>query len=307
MFIGTSYLKILYISFIYSIYTVCTVVKRIFIFIFLPVNVDFYAVMQYNDRCIVRANNRGEITDCMVTERIVEFEGKNIYYQFEQKKVKNLNLRVRRDGSVYVSASPRVALKRVDEFVRSNGGFILKAQDRIAKAERERPQPKEYIDGEKFTIMGKGLCLKVIPALKNEVLSDDDNIYLKVKDPEDPALKKRLMDKYFDKRCREVFEKLLIKLYPGAAEYGVPMPEMRMRYMKSRWGSCMPGKGVITLNKYLLSFPEECIEYVIMHELCHFLQADHSKRFYAYLTALMPDWKVRKEDLDNNGIGLRQE
>lgn len=242
----------------------------------------------------------------MVTERIVEFEGTKIYYQFERKKVKNINLRVHRDGSVYVSASPRVALKSVDEFVRSNGGFILKIQDRIAKAEYERPQPKKYIDGENFTMLGKRLCLKVILSLKNEIFSDDDNIYLKVKDPEDFALKKRLMDKYFEKRCREVFEKLLIKLYPSVAEYGVAIPEIRMRYMKSRWGSCMPGKGVITLNKYLLAAPEECIEYVIIHELCHFLQPDHSKKFYAYLTVLMPDWKERREKLNNSGIDLRQ-
>jgi predicted metal-dependent hydrolase len=70
--------------------------------------------------------------------------------------------------------------------------------------------------------------------------------------------------------------------------------------METRWGSCLAHKGIITLNKRLLEAPRHCIEYVVMHELCHFLHPDHSKRFYAFLTTLMPDWRERKSILDQN-------
>ena len=78
------------------------------------------------------------------------------------------------------------------------------------------------------------------------------------------------------------------------------MPALRIRSMETRWGSCLAQKGIITLNKRLLEAPRHCIEYVVMHELCHFLHPDHSKRFYAFLTTLMPDWRERKSILDQN-------
>ena len=67
--------------------------------------------------------------------------------------------------------------------------------------------------------------------------------------------------------------------------------------MKSRWGSCMPKKGVVTLNTHLLAYSEECIEYIIVHELCHFLQADHSEKFYGWMDCFLADWRQRRREL----------
>lgn len=69
--------------------------------------------------------------------------------------------------------------------------------------------------------------------------------------------------------------------------------------METRRGSCLVKKGIITLNTRLLEAPQNRIEYVVMHELCHFIHPNHSKNFYVFLTMLMPDWKERKRALEN--------
>lgn len=75
------------------------------------------------------------------------------------------------------------------------------------------------------------------------------------------------------------------------------MPEIRFRRMKSRWGSCQPVRGVLTFNSALIHVPERCIEYVVLHELCHFIRPDHSPRFRVELDALMPDWRERQKEI----------
>ena len=87
------------------------------------------------------------------------------------------------------------------------------------------------------------------------------------------------------------------KVYPYFAEKGVKFPEIKFRKMTSRWGSCNPSKGILTFNINLMYAPPECIEYVVWHEFTHFLQANHSKAFYAELEKVCPDWKICRKKL----------
>ena len=85
-------------------------------------------------------------------------------------------------------------------------------------------------------------------------------------------------------------------------KYGVEFPMIRFRAMVSRWGSSQPRRKVLTFNRRLIEMPKICIEYVVLHEFVHFLQADHSRRFYALMTMFMPDWKKRAQLLEKEGI-----
>ena len=109
-----------------------------------------------------------------------------------------------------------------------------------------------------------------------------------------------MVTKFLDGQCHSVYSEILNELYPLFRKYGVQMPVLRIRDMETRWGSCLVRKGIITLNKRLLEAPRNCIEYVVMHELCHFIHPNHSKQFYGFLTMLMPDWKERKTILDKS-------
>lgn len=235
-----------------------------------------------------------------ITERTVLFDGKTICYFLERKSVKNINLRIRKNGEVYVSANDSVSDVTVDEFVMIKGEYILKALNEFNELEDYRPKPKKFISGETFYIQGRALRLKVSQSSNESISSDGVYIYLNVKDTNDFKEKYRMVTRYMDCQCKTVFGEILAELYPQFQKYGVDTPVLRIRDMETRWGSCLAEKGIITLNKRLLRAPRYCIEYVLMHELCHFIHPNHSKQFYDFLTMFMPDWKERKKTLDKS-------
>ena len=237
-----------------------------------------------------------------ITKRTIILQGRPLEYTLERKIVKNVNLHVRKDGSVYVSANAQVSALQVDEFLKSKAQFILNAQKRFREQEEMRPQPKQYVSGETFYVQGRALRLKVMQAEKNRIYMDGVHIFLEVKDLSDNVKKQRMVCNFLDQQCRDVFSEIVQEVYPLFQKYRVPMPVVRIRDMDTRWGSCLVKKGIITLNKRLLEAPRDCIEYVVMHELCHFIHPNHSKHFYSFLSMLMPDWKDRKRYLDNQLI-----
>lgn len=232
------------------------------------------------------------------SKRMVFAEGQEISYVLERKQVKNLNLRIRKDGSVFVSANDAVPFEEVDEFVCNKASYILDAVKRFNEMALYKPQPKQYVSGETFYLQGRGLRLQVSQATKDSISSDGVYIYLKVKDVNDFEKKRRMVNRFLDSQCKAIFGEVMDELYPLFKKYGVEKPTLRIRDMETRWGSCLSKKGIVTLNKRLLEAPRNCIEYVVMHELCHFMHPNHSKHFYAFLSMLMPDWKERKQFLD---------
>ena len=235
------------------------------------------------------------LQSCAVSDRTGE-----IRYVLERKAVKNINLRVRRDGSVYVSAAPSVPEERINSFVSSNASFIRKAREKFSRRAPMVSAPKRYVSGETFYLAGRSLRLKVEKGRKNSVTSDGVYILLQAKDPGDSDSRRRLVEKYLEKQYRELFSRVLKETYPVFAKYGIPFPVLRLRKMKTKWGTCLPKKGIITLNTVLARLPRDCIEYVTVHEFCHFIYANHSRQFYALLTAIQPDWRRRKKLLEES-------
>ena len=239
----------------------------------------------------------GEAASSRFTREVV-VNGQKIVFHLERKPVKNLNLRIRRDGSVFVSARSTVPCAEIDRFVRNKSKYILAAIQKFVDAIRFNPQPKKYVSGETFYILGRSLRLKVSCAEKDSIVSDEAYIYLAVRNPSDCGLKSRIVRRFLDQRCQAVFAEVMDDLYPLVGKYGVKRPVLKVKTLEARWGSCLARKGNITLNRRLLAAPRCCIEYVVLHELCHFIHPNHSVKFYALLSALMPDWKERKKLLN---------
>ena len=230
--------------------------------------------------------------------RIVSCEIGEISYLLERKPVKNLNLRIHKDCRVFVSADASLPPEDVDAFVLRKAAYIHSVQRRFAHAAQYAPQPKQYISGETFYILGHGLRLKVEQASRDSVSSDGVFLSLRIQDPTDPQKRKRLVNQYLNQQCLEILHAVMMEIYPTFQKYGVALPALRIRSMDTRWGSCTVGKQSITLNRRLLEVPRDCIEYVVTHEFCHFIHPNHSKQFYTFLNMLMPDWNARKQVLD---------
>lgn len=236
--------------------------------------------------------------------RSILLDGKKVQYNLERKQVKNINLRIKPDGTVYVSANHTVSTETIEKFLTDKSEFILKALDHYCELRKYAPKPKQYVDGEHFRICGHDMRLKVFQGTKNQVESDGSYIRLTVKDVHDIKLKQKVMDKWIKHQCISTVSAVCEAIYPKFQKYGVGFPELKFRKMISRWGSCQPKRGSLTFNIALIETPMSCIEYVVVHEFTHFLQPNHSKMFYTQLTMFMPDWLERKKLLEKTGIGI---
>lgn len=231
-------------------------------------------------------------------------DGKEIQYNLERKKVKNINLRIKPDGAIYVSANDVVSQEKIENFLNEKSGFILKALEHYGELQKYAPTPKQYVDGEHFKICGHDLRLKVLHGTKNHVESDGVYIKLIVTDINNLELKQKIMDKWIKEQCISTISLVCEAVYPKFQKYGVNFPKLKFRKMISRWGSCQPKRESLTFNISLIEAPMSCIEYVVVHEFTHFLQPNHSKKFYTQLTMFMPDWVERKKLLEKSGIGI---
>lgn len=224
---------------------------------------------------------------------------REIEYDLQRKRVKNINLRIKPDKSIIVSANPRVPENRIEKFILEKQEFILRALEKYGKMQKSLPRPKQYVDGETIKVFGKDLSLKVFLAKKNYVEIDKPFINLYVKDLEDVPLKKKVLDKWLYNQVEETVIRICEKVYPLFKKYCGDFPAIKFRKMTSRWGSCNFVRNILTFNYALINAPIECVEYVVYHEFTHFIQPNHSKKFYVVLSNFLPDYKQKKKELNN--------
>ena len=222
---------------------------------------------------------------------------REIEYDLQRKRVKNINLRIKPDKTITVSANPRVQISRIERFILEKQEFILRALEKYGKMQKSLPKLKRYIDGETVKVFGQDLTLKVFLAKKNYVEIGDSFIKLYVRSIDDLSLKKKVLDKWQYKQVEETVIKICEKVYPAFKNYCGDFPTIKFRKMTSRWGSCNFVRKILTFNYALINAPIECVEYVIYHEFTHFIEPNHSKKFYLALSNFLPDYKERKREL----------
>lgn len=213
-----------------------------------------------------------------------------------QRRNNSIAIHVEPEGTVLVDAPVEASREVILAAVRKRARWI---QVHVAGFLRRRMHvlPREYVSGEAVMYLGRRYLLKVIQTDGIEVGARLFGRHLEVRSAtRSPQEVGAAMDEWFRARARIVFaERMGVML--EALRWKHPPPPARLQAMKVQWGSCSPA-GRLTLNPWLVKAPRDCIDYVILHELCHLKEHNHSPRFYQLLDKHMPLWRERKERLD---------
>ena len=209
-----------------------------------------------------------------------------------KKDVKNITLKVRPNGEAILTAPNSANDEHIKFIMQKRAKWI--AQKRAFFASFKMPE-KEYVSGEDFRYLGRSYRLKVLQSKEERVKLQRGYLELFVKDKSDLKRKENLIYEWYYEKAMLYFFNILQGFNKIVKQ---DIKNVKIRQMKTRWGSCNPYKSYINLNIELIKKPKACIEYVVFHELAHLLYPDHSKKFYDYLTLYMPDWQKRKEILD---------
>ena len=156
---------------------------------------------------------------------------------------------------------------------------------------------RQYISGETYYYLGRQYRLKVTAGSENAVKLIGKFFMLTTTQPENLERKQQILQDWYTSHARVFIQNRAMLFVDHLIGLSAKTPEIKYRRMNKRWGSCTPS-GVITFNTELIKAPTHCIDYVVLHELCHLVHVGHNAKFYHLLDVLMPDWKKRKERLE---------
>lgn len=235
----------------------------------------------------------------------LQFGTTTIEYEVIYADRKTLAIHVHPDTRVIVEAPEHTDLALIEERVYKRAAWILRQQRTFEQYSFDQP-PREYVSGETHYYLGRQYRLKVLQSAtrRESARMSRGRILIYVQDTQNRERIKGLLEDWYRRQAKRVFQERLDEWYPKAARFGTDYPELAIRRMKSRWGSCTPS-GKITLNLKLIQTPKVCIDYVIAHELCHRKEPNHGPAFYALLDRIMPDWRDRKQRLNTFTVSTK--
>jgi predicted metal-dependent hydrolase len=220
-----------------------------------------------------------------------EFTYQICYVATRQNKVA---IHVHPDGSVQVDAPPNTELPDIREAVQKRARWVIKHLSKLQE-QGQAVLPRTYVSGETHFYLGRRYLLKICKGKDCHVKLSRGQFQIQT---DSVTLKhiKRLLWAWYREHATHVFQKRLEEIYANL-HWVKEAPKWKLLAMKKQWGSCSP-KGIVSLNPHLVKAPRECVDYVILHELCHLKEHNHSPKFYKLLDQNMPDWKARKVKLD---------
>jgi predicted metal-dependent hydrolase len=223
-----------------------------------------------------------------------------IPYHVQLVDRKTMEIAVHPDGKVLVKAPKGTDQKTIRGRVLRRARWISKQIDYFSQFEPRIPS-RRYVGGETHLFLGRQYRLKIKKQLKDEVKLKGSFFYVMTSDTHNVRKIKKLIEEWHKEHAQEIFLRRLNILYKSLEKLRIAYPKIQIRKMTRRWGSC--GKhGIISLNEKLIKTPLVCIDYVIMHELCHLKEHSHNNGYFKLLTKYMPDWRKRKERLEKTHI-----
>ena len=191
-----------------------------------------------------------------------------------KKNNKNTYIRVKEDGKIYVTTNFLVSKNYIKQLLDNNYSTIKKMVERN-KIKQEK--------NKSFYFLGKKYDIIIVPTFEIDIT--DDKIFVKSED---------YLNKWLKKQIEKIYKERLDYIY-NLYQEKIPYPKLRIRKMSTRWGVCNRSNNVVTLNSELIKYGIRQIDYVIVHELSHFIYFDHSKNFWLQVSKYCKDYKeIRK-------------
>ncbi len=211
------------------------------------------------------------------------------------KDIKNIHLSVNPPtGKVRISAPSRMDIDKIRIFAISKLGWIKQQQKKLQEQERETP--REYLDRESHYVWGKRYLLEIIESDEApSVELKHKKMTLSVRPGANDKKKQEVIDAWYREQLRKAAFPLIAK---WETLIGVKVERLFVRRMKTKWGSCNHKAGNVLLNAELAKKPQECLEYIIVHEMVHLLEPTHNARFIALMDLFMPKWQFYRDKVN---------
>lgn len=226
----------------------------------------------------------------------IQYGRKRIEFQLLYSARKTLAIDVNPDLSVVVTAPKNVDDDAIEQKMHKRAAWIVQ-QQRFFENFLPTLPPRKFVSGESHRYLGRQYRLRVHKGIEDVVKMGRGQINAFLIDPSKKAGVRTLVIGWFRQRAEIVFRELFEDVVAKSKRHGIAAENIEIRRMKNRWGSCTT-EGRILLNPDLIIAPKQCIEYVIIHELCHLREHNHGPSFYRLLQTMLPDWEQRREQLN---------
>ena len=228
----------------------------------------------------------------------LKYGAKSADYEVRENAQLRTKLRIHVEpGGVLVVEAPAGAPEdKIRAGVQKRARWIMDRIDRFDE-QRRYALPREYCSGEAHFYLGRRHKLQVLAkpgaARSVRLIAGRLEVTAPIGDADDVKL---ALLRWYRRRALAYFTQRLARMAADLPWVDAP-PPVKLKTMKLYWGNCSP-QGAVTLNPSLVKAPVHCVEYVLLHELCHLAEHNHSARFYALLDRHMPDWRRAKAELD---------
>lgn len=229
-------------------------------------------------------------------EYSVIVKGKTLPVAVSIKKMKQVRLKVFPSGEIKLSAPVRTQTEWIAEYLSSKTPWIEEKLELFVQT-RSVEKEEHFISGSSTRILGRQLTIQVHQARRKQIVREDSVLYVYTREVDQQNIDKQV-NNWWQRTAKQCFQEVIDKMYPIIEKHGVERPTVCVKKMTTLWGSCSRRTQKINLNFYLYKASVPCVEYVILHELAHFLYPYHNKVFYDFITIHMPDWQDRKKQLD---------
>ena len=238
-----------------------------------------------------RLSDSTQNTDVVTTIKLGE-----VAVEVVKKDIKNIHLSVYPPtGRVRISAPRRMSLANIRLFAISKLGWIKQHQKKLRQQEREAP--REYLDRESHYVWGKRYLLKIVESEgAPRVELKHKSMLLAVRPGTSEEIKHGAIEAWYREQIKAAAPALIAKWEPLL---GVTVRRFFVQRMKTKWGSSRPESQSIRLNTELAKKPPECLEYIVVHEMAHFLVRRHDDRFIGLMNQHLPHWKAYRDQLNS--------